>query len=288
MINLIVAPKTHNKKAELFTKKVVKFLKTNNVEYSVYFSLNYTDIADNVKELLSFGETEFVIVGDDIIIHEFLNCIKDISKIKLGIIPTNKNDDFAKYFDLQTDPILAIKRILEKKICEIDLLLVNDMRVINNVSVGASVEIEEFHNQFKLRNLITKEYAKRKVASSFSGIELTFSSKNSKAKTINAYELVVSNSGNRNGKNISPLSNVKDGLLNLVYVESLEEKANMNNLKLFFKGEHIYKEQTKQSWLQDVKITSADKKIKALIDGKIHNLDKLEISIVENGLKLYK
>ena len=31
-----------------------------------------------------------------------------------------------------------------------------------------------------------------------------------------------------------------------------------------------------------------EKKIKALIDGKIHNLEQLNISIIESGLKIYK
>lgn len=288
MLNLIVAPKNHNFKAEKFTKKIVKFLKTNNVEYSVYFSVNYTDVTDSVKELYALGETEFVIVGDDIIINEFLNSLKDLNKIKLGIIPTNKNDDFAKYLELETDPILAIKQILKKKITEIDLMLVNEKRVINNLIIGAGVEVEEQFSQFKWKSIFTKEYAKRKVNNSYTGQELTISSKNNKAKTINVYELVVANGGNSKGKPVSPLSNVKDGLLNLLYVEATQDKTNSKTFKLFEKGNHIYEEQTTQLWLPDLKITSADKKIKALIDGRIYNFDKLDITVVENGIKLYK
>ena len=57
---------------------------------------------------------------------------------------------------------------------------------------------------------------------------------------------------------------------------------------MFNKGEHIYDENTKQHWLKTLKITNPDKKIKALIDGKIYNLEEMNISIIENGLKIYK
>lgn len=57
---------------------------------------------------------------------------------------------------------------------------------------------------------------------------------------------------------------------------------------MFNKGDHIYDDDTKQHWMNQLKITNPDKKIKALIDGKIHNFEELNISIIENGLKIYK
>ena len=119
MLNLIVSPKSHNSNAENITKTVVKFLKAENVEYSVYFSRSFEDLKENVQTLISFGENEFVIVGDDVVIFEVLNSIKDITKIKLGIIPTSKKDDFATYLNLPTHPIDAIKKILKKKLKEV-------------------------------------------------------------------------------------------------------------------------------------------------------------------------
>ena len=40
--------------------------------------------------------------------------------------------------------------------------------------------------------------------------------------------------------------------------------------------------------IKAVRSFNSEKKIKALIDGKIHNLEQLNISIIENGLKIYK
>ena len=107
-------------------------------------------------------------------------------------------------------------------------------------------------------------------------------------KTENVYEMVIANGGFNKGKKVSPLSNVSDGLFNLVYSKSETKKVNNKTLKDYQDGEHIYKENLNQLWLDNLKITNADNKIKTLVDGQIVNFEKLEIAIVGKGLKLYR
>ena len=109
-----------------------------------------------------------------------------------------------------------------------------------------------------------------------------------KSKKINAYELVVANGGLSNGKPVSPLSNLQDGLFNLTYSVVSHKPGKKKQINMFNKGEHIYDDDTKQFWLNQLKITNPEKKIKAIIDGKIHNVEELNISILEGGLKIYK
>ena len=287
MLNIIVAPNDYNSLAERYTKRIVKYLKNEQIEYSVYFSLNFEQIKENVKQLLSFGESEFVVVGDDVVINAVLSSVKDLNKVKIGIVPTSKRDDFSSYLGISANPIQAIKDILLKNVENVDVMLVNDMVVLNNIIVGASVEVFHQFSQYKLKNFITEKFAISKYGGNFLGTELTIETKN-KGKKENIFELVVANGGNSKGKLVSPLSNLQDGLFNVAYstVESVSEKNKY--IKKFNKGEHIYNEETKQHWMNQVKITNPEKKIKALIDGKIHNLEQLNISIIENGLKIYK
>ena len=58
MLNIIVAPFDHNSRGERYTKRIVKYLKNQQEEYSVYFSQSFEDIRKNVKELVSFGQNE--------------------------------------------------------------------------------------------------------------------------------------------------------------------------------------------------------------------------------------
>ena len=287
MINIIVAPNEHNSSAERRTKKIVKYLKLQQVEFSVYFSTNFDNLKENIKELLSFGENEFVIVGDDVVISSVICNIKDINKVKIGIVPTSKKDDFASYFGISSNPIQAIKNILSKNLSSVDIMIVNDMPVLNNIIIGASVEVFHQFSQYKIKNFISEKFATAKYGNNFSGIELTLETKG-KTKKENVFELVIANGGLSKGKPVSPLSNMQDGLFNVTYT-TIGQKCGKNKyIKMANKGTHIYSEDTKQHWLNNLKITNPDKKIKALIDGKIVNLEQLNISIVEGALKIYK
>ena len=59
-------------------------------------------------------------------------------------------------------------------------------------------------------------------------------------------------------------------------------------LKKFNDGKQIYDEKIEQLWLNSVKITNAEKKIKALVDGEIQIFPQIDIVVIENGLKIFK
>lgn len=287
MLNLIVAPKEHNPKAERIAKKIVRFLKTEQIEYSVYFSKNIDSVKNNTKNLLSSGEFEFVVIGGDAIIHDVVGCFKELNKIKLGIIPVGKEDDFSNYLELSHNPIQAIKDILQKNIHPIDLLIVNSNPVINNVVIGASVEIFHQYNNYKTKNFITETFATKKYGNSFTGIDLFMDNKN-KSKKETVFELVIANGGFSKNKPVSPLSNMSDGLFNLNYSTATNKLGRKKFIKQFNKGEHIYDADTKQFWLPNLKITNPEHKIKTLIDGKISMEEELNVTILEKALKIYK
>ena len=290
MLNLIVAPHEQNAKAENFAKKVVKILKTEKAEYSVYFSQSIKDINANIQELLNIGETEFVLVGDDVLLHTFINTVKDLSKLKIGLVPVGENNDFASYINISKKPSQAIKDILERNIETVDYLLLNNStKVINNITIGASTEIFELYNQSKLQNILTKNFFMFKYGNKFEGIELAFNSpKNTKPKYENIFELSIANGGLLDGKHVSPLSNVKDGLLNLNYAIVPAREERKKYLKLFKKGNQIYNQNTKQLWINNLHVTNPDKRIKILADSNLMTVEELNVQVVENGLKIYK
>ena len=287
MLNIIVAPYEYISIAERYAKRIVKYLKNEQVEYSVYFSQNFDNLKNNIKEVLSFGENEFVVIGDDLVLNTVISCFKDLNKVKLGIVPTGKHDDFASYLGISSNPIQAIKDILQKNVANIDILTVNDLAVLNSIVVGASVEVYHQLNQFKIKNFISEKFAVAKFGNNFAGIELNLETK-AKVKKETVFEMVIANGGYSKRKPISPLSNLQDGLFNVVYSTVANKQGKKRYIKLTNKGEHIYNEDTKQYWMNKIKITNPERKIKALIDGKIHNMEELNISIIEGGLKIFK
>lgn len=291
MLNIIVAPLVECERAEQYTKRVVGVLKQEKVEYSVYFSKALEDIFDSVEELLTLGETEFVVVGNDVVLSTFLNAVKDlgeVGKIRFGIVPVKCNDNFAKYLQIPFSPEQAIKNILQRKIDAVDYLLVNGRVVINSLIIGASAEIYELFLKRKIKNGITKQFTARRYGDAFSGVDLNITSRGEQPIQAKIYELSLSNAGIQDGNTISPLANVRDGLFNLNYatVEQAAEKGKY--LKQAESGNHIYNSATQQLWWDNCKISTPEGKIKAIVDGKVELYDNLSVSVVPNGLKIYK
>ncbi len=290
MLNIIVAPLSECVRAEQITKRVVAVLKAQKAEYSVYFSKALEDIFNSVSELLTLGETEFVVVGNDVVISELLNAVKqlgDLSKIRLGIVPVKQNDDFAKFLNLPFNPEQAIKNILNKKIDAVDYLLVNGRVVVSNITIGASAEIYELFLKRKVKNNFTKQLTANKYGGAFTGVDLNITSRGEKPIQNKFFELSISNSGILNGDNVCPLANVRDGLFNLNYALNEQTEKKGDYLKQVEHGNHIYNANTQQLWWDNCKISTAEGKIKAIVDGRIELFDNLTISLIANGLKLY-
>ena len=67
--------------------------------------------------------------------------------------------------------------------------MLNNRRVINNIVIGANVEILELKNQVKFKNLVSDVICETKVKNEYSGIGLTLQQKNGRAKNLNIYEM---------------------------------------------------------------------------------------------------
>lgn len=288
MLNIIVAPYDVCDKGESITKKVASYLKSEKVEFSVYFSKTLDDVKLNTQEVLSLGETEFVIVGNGTVLNTFLNTVKDISKIKLGIIPTSKHDDFAEFIGISSHPIQAIKDILAKHIEQVDYMIMNDQIVLNNITIGASAEIFEVYNQYKIKNGFTQKLAMMQYGNKFEGINLNLDIKSGKIKHEKVFELTIANGGMQQKEQISPLSNVQDGLFNLNLANMPIKNERKKYLSLFKSGKQIYSDKTRQYWINQVHITNEEKQIKAIVDGSLQTLEELNVRLIEGGLKIYK
>ncbi len=288
MLNILVAPRANSANSENIAKRIVHFLKSEKVEYSVFFHNNNIELSNTAKTLSETGETNFVMIGDDITLSMILNSVKDISKIKLGIISSGNHNDFAKFMGLDCSPIHAIRNVLGNKITAVDYLKVNDMVAVNNLIIGASTHALEIFDSYKFKNFLTKKYALSKYSKKFEGIELSIESKSNKTKKELIFELSINNGGLSEGKLISPLSNVKDGLFNMQYVTFSTASLQKQYLSKASKGEHIYEDGVHQLWLDSVKLTPAeDTKIKTIVDGNIRDFDTITVSVVEGGLNIF-
>lgn len=287
MYNIIVNPNANKTKASRVVKKVVKYLKSQAVEFLVYFSENSEHITETTKKLCRDGEKEFIIIGGDGTLNHFVNGLTDPSKVQFGIIPAGKHNHFARYLNLPKNLIDAIKNILEHPSIKVDYLKCNEYRALNLVSCGA---IEMAENKFLTQDKDNK-LSRRKILNNtlktFEGIKLSVEADNLKQKD-KLYTACAICNGGFHGDNIyvSPLSNMHDGLANVVTIDYNDASTVKKDYKITRGGKHIYKNPTSNSWSTQAKVTSKQP-FDTMIDGEIYQFNTLEITVIAKGLNIY-
>ena len=287
MYNVIVNPTANNGKASKVVKKVSKYLKSQAVEFLVYFSESSEDIHDITKKLCKDGEREFIVIGGDGTLNHFINGLTDPSKTNIGIIPAGKHNHFARYLGLPKKPVDAIKNILEHPTIKVDYLKCNEYRALNLVSCGA---IEMAENKFLTQSKESKQ-SRRKILNNtiknFDGIKLSIEADNLKQKDKTYTACAVCNGGFY-GDNIyvSPLSNMHDGLANVVTIDYNDATRVKKDYAITKSGKHIYKNPTSNTWSTQVKIIGKEP-FDTMIDGEIYQFDTLEINVIAKGLNIY-
>ena len=287
MYNIIVNPSANSKKAEKVIKKVSKYLKSQAVEFLVYFSENAEDVTNITKKLCKDGERQFIVVGGDGTLNHFVNGLTDPSKTNFGIIPAGKHNHFARYLNLPKKPVEAIKNILENPTIKVDYLKCNEYRALNLISCGA-IEIAE--NKYLTQDKDSK-LSRRKILNetlkNFDGISLSIEADNLKQKN-KLYTACAICNGGFYGDNVyvSPLSNMHDGLANVVTIDYNDSSQVKKDYKITRSGKHIYTNPTSNSWSTQVKVT-AKQPFDTMIDGEIYQFDTLEINVIAKGLNIY-
>lgn len=287
MYNIIVNPTANKNNASKVVKKVSKYLKSQAVEFLVYFSETSEDVHDITQKLCKDGEREFIVIGGDGTLNRFINGLTDPSKTNFGIIPAGKHNHFARYLDLPKNPIEAIKNILENPTIKVDYLKCNEYRALNLVSCGA---IEMAENMFLTQEKDSK-LSRRKILNTtlktFEGLPLSIEADNLKQKGKLYTSCAVCNGGFY-GDNIyvSPLSNMHDGLANVVTIDYSDATQVKKDYTITKSGKHIYMNPTSNTWSTHVTI-AGKQPFDTMIDGEIYQFDTLEINVIAKGLNIY-
>lgn len=282
MLNLIVNPYAGGGLAKNNTKIITKYLKKEKIPYLVYFCEKESDVEDFVGELFKSGEKEFVLIGGDGTIHKFANSV-DLSKVNFGVVPSGNFNNFAKTVGLEFNAIKAIEKILEQNIEHFDYIKCGDISAVNYIAIGC---IEEIKHKLKDEKHKPNSFDYLKNLNKCSPLELTIQNKDVKDKNQLVNECYVANGIYKDRSKISPLSNMQDGLFNLICVTNNGKRKISDYLKIK-RGKHIYDDQNNTYWLETATITSTNTPLKVEIDGELYEMDKLEISTVEGGLNLY-
>lgn len=123
MYTFIVNPHSRSGLGKHIWKEVQSVLDEKGIKYTVYFTKHQKHATKIVRELTDDDQKHTIVaLGGDGTINEVINGIKHLSLVTLGYIPTGSSNDFARSYQLPSNPKDALENILSAKhICKMDV-----------------------------------------------------------------------------------------------------------------------------------------------------------------------
>lgn len=270
----IINPIAGSGKAKGYEAYIEEYMHNTNIDYKVIFTTRpkeATEMVINNPEYLTC-----IAVGGDGTVGEIANGILKRGYGVLGIIPAGTGNDLSKSLLISEDIGEAFKKIIDRKIKEIDLGRVDDIYFFNIASLGFDAEVVRHTDKIK-RVIKGKTAYILGVLTSL----LVYKSRNMNIevdgeKILRRATLVAIGNGAYygGGMKILPMAKLDDGELDVCIVKDV---SNLKILFLFpsiFKGQHIKYKKYVEFY--------RGKEIKAKVEGEMYlNIDG-EISPVKN------
>lgn len=276
--------------------KVWEKLKDYLIKEKIKFDYKITEYprhaTEIAKEVIKRGYRILISVGGDGTIREVAGGIED-KDVLFGIIPAGRGRDLPRTLKLPKNPFDALKIILNnKRYIEIDHPKINDERFVNFCGVGLDAEVTKVANsKYKSLGVLSYLFAFLEVLKRWKVPEFMIEIEG-KIRKVKAYLITIANGKFAGGgMQISPVSNVSDGFLNIIIFHNMSKlKLLLNFPKVYFGGTHMKLKEVEHIRTKELKInlnegimTQADGD---LVNGttKIFKIDgkKLKVFVDEN------
>lgn len=240
--------------------------------------------------------------GGDGTLCEVVEGVYKTKKINcaVGVIPIGSGNDFIKYFDIPAELFRSLSDMVKGNIESCDIVRIKDgsgdiERIgVNIMSVGFDAAVAKGMQKFKRLPLVSGG-----TAYNMSVIQCIISKMRHKFRLIadgieimdekNEYLIAICANGSfyGGGFNASPLSDIKDGLLNFIRIKTVSLIKFASFIGKFKKGQHLtkLKEYCTHAFCSELKII-ADKEIDVNIDGEIIPMTNPVISVLPNGVNI--
>ncbi len=117
MYHFIINPVARSKKGIKLWQTIEKYLTSQNIDYSYYFTNPNISTKEIIKKInqISKQTKKIIILGGDGTLNDVINALTDdqLDKTFIGYLPTGSSNDFARSMKISKDILANIKHILE-------------------------------------------------------------------------------------------------------------------------------------------------------------------------------
>jgi len=218
----------------------------------------------------------------------------------LGIVPVGSGNDFVRSFDIPAERFRNIKALVNGDFTEIDFLRARDKEgneriSLNIISAGFDAAVAKGQEKFKKLPLVSGSaaYKLSLVKTLFSGIKNYFTvladGERFGRPGDGPYLFAIAANGKYYGGGFkaSPFSNLNDGLLDLIRVDTISRPRFLSIVGKFRKGEYIHEYSDIVNYTQCRKMQIiSEKKVDVNLDGEILPMYNPVVELVPKALKL--
>ncbi len=291
MLDIIYNEKSGSGKGKRTRKKLEKFLQSKNVSYTFHKTSYKRHATKIAEELCKNGATDVIAMGGDGTINEVLNGI-DVNKVNFGIIPCGSGNDFIHSAKIPKKSLKALEVILTETPKPTDYMDCSGVKGLNIIGTGIDVEILKRCEKYK----IIKGKLQYAVSLIVSLIKFNFYRMKVFTETEtfpqNDTLIVCACNGKQfgGGIKICPDAQIDDGEMDLVVANKMKKiKVPGMFIKLMSGKVKKITEKGIFSFTKHNRVTvEFDKPTPIQIDGEIFEDLPFDVTLVKNGLRLYR
>ena len=269
-------------------QKIEKRMNETGVRYDVFETKYKEHATELAKNASGKGYDGIVSVGGDGTLLEIVQALHGTEET-LGIIPAGTGNDFREAVRVPADPLEALDIILAGNKKRIDLGLINGRKYFLNVA-GTGFDVDVLKNTNRVRRFFTGGFAY------YLGIVMSLLGyKNLKIRltldgeTIEREILLVAFANGKcygGGLQISPDSDVQDGLLNVTILNSIAKRRILIELPKLKRGE-LEKIDVAERFICKKAVIECEKKQTFNLDGDIYGETPMTFSIEASSLFVF-
>ncbi len=218
----------------------------------------------------------------------------------LGIVPVGSGNDFVRSFDIPSARFRDMKSLIDGEIAEIDILCAGDSfgkkRVsLNIISAGFDAAVAKGQEKFKKLPMVngSTAYKMSLIKQLFSNLKNYFTvladgERFGKAGN-GPYLFAIAANGRYYGGGFkaSPFSDLNDGLLDLIRIDTVSRIRFLSLVSKFRKGEYIREYEDIVNYTQCRKMQIiVEKPVDLNLDGEIYPMHNPIVEIIPKAIKL--
>lgn len=254
MYNIIVNPNANGGSALKQWNLIEKFLKEENIKYSVYFTKSKLDSHRIIKSLNLETSKLYTLSGDGMV-NEIINYKDGIKEI--GLIPSGTGNDLAAHLNIKLTNEYLKSIFLDNNHIEIDVTTISigniNQKFVNNMGIGFDADVVTDVNKSKIKVLLSKfglgdlsylvNVIKHIIKFRLFDLDLNIDDKQYHFKNVMVFTISnIKYIGG--GMKICPLASNNDGIHDICIISNITKFKALKVLPTIYSGKHVLYDET--------------------------------------------